>query len=104
MAAQKTPKKPSRQKPVQKTPVVGVIMGSRSDWPTMKHTVDILEALGVPHESKVISAHRTPDRMADYAKFAAERGLSVIVAGAGSAAHLPGMVASMTVLPVLGVP
>ncbi|RZO37066.1 MAG: 5-(carboxyamino)imidazole ribonucleotide mutase [Rhodospirillaceae bacterium] len=104
MAAQKTQKKPSRQKTVQKTPVVGVIMGSRSDWPTMKHTVDILEALGVPHESKVISAHRTPDRMADYAKFAAERGLSVIVAGAGGAAHLPGMVASMTVLPVLGVP
>ena len=94
MAAQKTPKKPSRQKPVQKTPVIGVIMGSRSNWPTMKHTVDILEALGVPHESKVISAHRTPDRMADYAKFAAERRLSVIVAGAGGAAHLPGMVAS----------
>ncbi|MDP7549375.1 MAG: 5-(carboxyamino)imidazole ribonucleotide mutase [Alphaproteobacteria bacterium] len=83
---------------------VGVIMGSRSDWPTMRHAVEILEELGVAVESRVVSAHRTPKRLYDYAASAAERGLSVIIAGAGGAAHLPGMAASMTNLPVLGVP
>lgn len=85
-------------------PLVGVIMGSQSDWDTMAHTVDVLKALEVPHEARVVSAHRTPDAMADYAKSAKARGILVIVAGAGGAAHLPGMVASHTVLPVLGVP
>ena len=85
-------------------PLVGVIMGSRSDWDTMKHACDVLDDLGVPHEARVVSAHRTPDRLYEYASGAEERGLRVIIAGAGGAAHLPGMVASMTVLPVLGVP
>jgi len=85
-------------------PLVGVIMGSRSDWPTMKHAADTLAALGVPFEAKVVSAHRTPDRLYDYAKTARDRGLQVIIAGAGGAAHLPGMAASMTPLPVFGVP
>lgn len=85
-------------------PVVGIIMGSQSDWPTMRHAADTLEALGVSHEARIVSAHRTPDRMADYAKAAKGRGLQVIIAGAGGAAHLPGMVASMTTLPVFGVP
>ena len=85
-------------------PKVGIIMGSTSDWETMRHAADILEALGVPHETKVVSAHRTPQRLVDYATGAADRGLKVIVAGAGGAAHLPGMAASMTHLPVLGVP
>lgn len=83
---------------------VGIIMGSQSDWPTMKAAAAILEALGVPYETKIVSAHRTPDRLVDYARSAAERGLKVIIAGAGGAAHLPGMTASMTTLPVLGVP
>ena len=83
---------------------VGIIMGSRSDWETMRHAADILDALEVAYETKVVSAHRTPDRLVDYAKGAAGRGLKVIVAGAGGAAHLPGMAASMTRLPVLGVP
>jgi 5-(carboxyamino)imidazole ribonucleotide mutase len=83
---------------------VGIIMGSRSDWETMRHTAETLDALGVPHETRVVSAHRTPDRLYDYAKTAAGRGLRVIVAGAGGAAHLPGMCAAMTRLPVLGVP
>jgi 5-(carboxyamino)imidazole ribonucleotide mutase len=83
---------------------VGIIMGSRSDWETMRHAADTLAALGVEFETKVVSAHRTPDRLYDYAKGAAGRGLKVIVAGAGGAAHLPGMAASMTNLPVLGVP
>lgn len=83
---------------------VGVIMGSRSDWETMRHAAETLDALGVAHETRVVSAHRTPDRLVDYAKSAAGRGLHVIIAGAGGAAHLPGMVASMTRLPVLGVP
>ncbi|HEY0086587.1 MAG TPA: 5-(carboxyamino)imidazole ribonucleotide mutase [Allosphingosinicella sp.] len=83
---------------------VGIIMGSRSDWETMRHASETLDALGVPYETKVVSAHRTPDRLFDYAKAAAERGLKVIIAGAGGAAHLPGMAASMTRLPVLGVP
>jgi 5-(carboxyamino)imidazole ribonucleotide mutase len=83
---------------------VGIIMGSRSDWETMRGAAETLEALGVAHETRVVSAHRTPDRLYDYAKGAAERGLKVIIAGAGGAAHLPGMAASMTLLPVLGVP
>ena len=85
-------------------PLVGIIMGSRSDWETMRHAAEMLEALGVAHETRVVSAHRTPQRLYDYAGTAAERGLKVIVAGAGGAAHLPGMAASMTRLPVLGVP
>ena len=85
-------------------PLVGVIMGSRSDWETMRHAVETLEALGVPHEVKVVSAHRTPDLLFEYAAGAEQRGIQVIVAGAGGAAHLPGMAASKTVLPVLGVP
>ena len=83
---------------------VGIIMGSRSDWETMRHAAETLEALGIAHETKVVSAHRTPDRLYDYAREAAARGLKVIIAGAGGAAHLPGMAASMTRLPVLGVP
>ena len=90
--------------PPESRPLVGVIMGSRSDWGTMKHAADTLEALGVPHEVQVVSAHRTPDLLYEYAAGAEERGLQVIIAGAGGAAHLPGMVASKTVLPVLGVP
>ncbi|WNO54767.1 5-(carboxyamino)imidazole ribonucleotide mutase [Stakelama saccharophila] len=86
------------------TPLVGIIMGSTSDWETMRHAADALSALDVPHEVKVVSAHRTPKRLYDYAESAVERGLKVIIAGAGGAAHLPGMAASMTRLPVLGVP
>lgn len=86
------------------SPVVGIIMGSRSDWPTMIHAAETLANLGVPHEVKVVSAHRTPERMFDYAKGAKSRGIKVIIAGAGGAAHLPGMTASLTSLPVLGVP
>lgn len=85
-------------------PLVGIIMGSTSDWETMRHAAEKLEELGVPHETKVVSAHRTPQRLYDYATSAAGRGLKVIIAGAGGAAHLPGMAASMTHLPVLGVP
>lgn len=85
-------------------PLVGVIMGSKSDWETMRGAAEILTEFGVPHECRVVSAHRTPDLMADYAKAAAGRGLEVIIAGAGGAAHLPGMVAAQTILPVLGVP
>lgn len=85
-------------------PVVGVIMGSKSDWETMSHTHAILEQFQVPHECKVVSAHRTPLLMAEYAQEAEARGLEIIIAGAGGAAHLPGMVAALTVLPVLGVP
>jgi 5-(carboxyamino)imidazole ribonucleotide mutase len=83
---------------------IGIIMGSLSDWPTMKRTAEVLDELEVAYEAKVISAHRTPDRLYQYAKTAKERGLKVIIAGAGGAAHLPGMTASMTTLPVLGVP
>jgi 5-(carboxyamino)imidazole ribonucleotide mutase len=86
------------------SPVVGIIMGSQSDWPTMQHAATILQGFGVAYETKVVSAHRTPDLLVEYAKSAADRGLKVIIAGAGGAAHLPGMVASMTRLPVLGVP
>lgn len=86
------------------SPLIGIIMGSRSDWETMRHGSDILAELGIAHECKVVSAHRTPDRLVSYAKSAVDRGLKTIIAGAGGAAHLPGMVASMTRVPVLGVP
>ncbi len=85
-------------------PVVGIIMGSQSDWTTMRHAAETLNALGVAHETRIVSAHRTPKRMMDYAASAKTRGIKVIIAGAGGAAHLPGMTASMTPLPVLGVP
>jgi len=85
-------------------PRVGIIMGSQSDWETMRHAAETLEALGVSHEVRIVSAHRTPERMREYAHTARERGLKVIVAGAGGAAHLPGMTAAMTPLPVFGVP
>jgi 5-(carboxyamino)imidazole ribonucleotide mutase len=85
-------------------PLVGVIMGSRSDWETMRAAAEVLKQFGVPHECKIVSAHRTPQWMCDYATSAESRGLAVIIAGAGGAAHLPGMVASQTTLPVLGVP
>ena len=85
-------------------PRVGIIMGSKSDWPTMKHAADVLTELGVAHEVKIVSAHRTPERLYQYAKTAKSRGLAVIIAGAGGAAHLPGMTAALTTLPVLGVP
>jgi 5-(carboxyamino)imidazole ribonucleotide mutase len=85
-------------------PVVGVIMGSQSDWPTMKNAADMLTRLAIPHEVRIVSAHRTPDRLRGYASSARDRGLKVVIAGAGGAAHLPGMCASWTSLPVLGVP
>jgi 5-(carboxyamino)imidazole ribonucleotide mutase len=85
-------------------PLVGIIMGSRSDWETMKHAAQVLDDLGIPYEPQVVSAHRTPDLLFDYAESAVERGLEVIIAGAGGAAHLPGMCAAKTCLPVLGVP
>ncbi|MEM8935438.1 MAG: 5-(carboxyamino)imidazole ribonucleotide mutase [Pseudomonadota bacterium] len=85
-------------------PVVGVIMGSQSDWPTLKYAADALDALGVAYETRIVSAHRTPKRLYDYAETAKARGLKVLIAGAGGAAHLPGMAASMTPLPVIGVP
>lgn len=88
----------------EKTPRIGVIMGSQSDWQTMRHCVEVLESFEIPHEVKIVSAHRTPDRLYHYAREAESRGLQVIIAAAGGAAHLPGMAASMTVLPVLGVP
>jgi 5-(carboxyamino)imidazole ribonucleotide mutase len=85
-------------------PLIGIIMGSKSDWPTLKHAADVLDELGIRYEARVVSAHRTPDRLYQYARGAKPRGLKAIIAGAGGAAHLPGMTASMTVLPVLGVP
>ena len=85
-------------------PLIGIIMGSKSDWPTLKHAADVLDELGIRYEARVVSAHRTPERLYQYAKTAKPRGLKAIIAGAGGAAHLPGMTASMTVLPVLGVP
>ena len=100
--AEAQPRMPA-QKPASK-PVVGIIMGSRSDWPTLEAAAGILDELGVRYETRIVSAHRTPDRLYDYAKSAKSRGLKAIIAGAGGAAHLPGMTASMTVLPVLGVP
>ena len=99
--------KPKRSKPITKkaaAPKVGIIMGSQSDWPTMKKAAEMLERLGVPYEAEIVSAHRTPDKLFNYANTAADRGLQVIIAGAGGAAHLPGMAASKTRLPVLGVP
>ena len=86
------------------TPAIALIMGSTSDWPTMSHAADVLDALGIAYDAKVISAHRTPDRLIEFSKTARDKGVKVIIAGAGGAAHLPGMVASMTTLPVLGVP
>src|ERR1041384_1180937 len=91
-------------KPTRPAPLVGVIMGSQSDWETMRHAADMLTRLEVPFEAKVVSAHRTPDLLFEYAVTAESRGLAVIIAGAGGAAHLPGMAASKTLLPVLGVP
>jgi 5-(carboxyamino)imidazole ribonucleotide mutase len=88
----------------QSSPLVGIIMGSQSDWETMRHAKDTLETLGVPCETRIVSAHRTPQRLYDYAHSARDRGLNVIIAGAGGAAHLPGMCAAMTPLPVFGVP
>ena len=85
-------------------PLVGIIMGSQSDWPTMREAADVLDALGVTYETKIVSAHRTPDRLWEYGKTAVDRGLQVIIAGAGGAAHLPGMMASKTRVPVIGVP
>lgn len=85
-------------------PLVGVVMGSQSDWETMRHAAEILAALGIPRETRVVSAHRTPDRLMAYAREAEGRGLQVIIAGAGGAAHLPGMLAAVTLLPILGVP
>jgi 5-(carboxyamino)imidazole ribonucleotide mutase len=90
--------------PLAADPVVGVIMGSQSDWPTLRHAAELLTRLGVPYETRIVSAHRTPDRLRDYAASARGRGLRVLVAGAGGAAHLPGMCAAWTSLPVLGVP
>src|SRR5690606_15139730 len=86
------------------SPVVGIVMGSQSDWDTMRHAAEALEALGVAFEARIVSAHRTPTRLYDYARTARDRGIKVIVAGAGGAAHLPGMIAAITPLPVLGVP
>jgi 5-(carboxyamino)imidazole ribonucleotide mutase len=90
--------------PLIAPPVVGIIMGSKSDWPVLQHAGEILDRLGVAYEAKIVSAHRTPKRLYDYATAAQARGLKIIIAGAGGAAHLPGMAASMTILPVLGVP
>jgi 5-(carboxyamino)imidazole ribonucleotide mutase len=99
--AKPAPKRTGRK---PNAPLVGVIMGSKSDWETLRHSVDILKTFGVPHEARVVSAHRTPDLMRDYATSARSRGLKIIIAGAGGAAHLPGMTAALTTLPVLGVP
>jgi 5-(carboxyamino)imidazole ribonucleotide mutase len=86
------------------SPLVGLVMGSKSDWETMRHAADVLAALGIPHEAKVVSAHRTPERLYQYGREAEGRGLELIIAGAGGAAHLPGMLAAISILPVLGVP
>jgi 5-(carboxyamino)imidazole ribonucleotide mutase len=94
----------TEDQPPSSSPVVGVIMGSQSDWPTLSEAVAVLEELGIPHEARIVSAHRTPDRLASYAREAEGRGLRVVIAGAGGAAHLPGMVAAQTLVPVLGVP
>ena len=98
------PRPPAPSQDANLTPKVGIIMGSQSDWETMRHADAILTDMGIAHETLIVSAHRTPDRLAEYAKSAADRGLSVIIAGAGGAAHLPGMCAAWTRLPVLGVP
>ena len=110
MAARKAAKKPQAKaggapsRRSKRGPLVGIIMGSQSDWATMHHAAETLDALGVAHETRIVSAHRTPKRMVDYAEGAKGRGIRVIIAGAGGAAHLPGMTASLTSLPVLGVP
>ncbi len=104
LAMQGEPPHLPNSEPVPDRPLVGVIMGSRSDWETLSHVAATLEQLGIPHEVRVVSAHRTPDLLFEYASSAEERGLEVIIAGAGGAAHLPGMTAAKTVLPVLGVP
>ncbi len=96
--------KKSRAKTPAKAPLVGVIMGSQSDWATLKAAADILDQFAIPYEARIVSAHRTPERLVEYAKTAEKRGIKIIIAGAGGAAHLPGMAASMTTLPVLGVP
>lgn len=100
----KTKKATTKAKAATPQPLVGIIMGSQSDWTTMENAANVLDSFGVPYESAVVSAHRTPRRLFEYATSAAERGLKVIIAGAGGAAHLPGMTASLTPLPVLGVP
>jgi len=98
-------KAPARRPPTAKpAPLVGIVMGSQSDWDTMRHAAETLETLEIPYETRIVSAHRTPDRLASYAKKARGRGLRVVIAGAGGAAHLPGMMAAMTPLPVFGVP
>ena len=97
-------KSPVRKRPIRVKPLVGVVMGSQSDWETMQHATDTLEIMGIPLETRILSAHRTPDRLASYAKKARSRGLRVIIAGAGGAAHLPGMLAAMTPVPIFGVP
>jgi 5-(carboxyamino)imidazole ribonucleotide mutase len=99
-----TPRKAPKKRRSRRTPLVGVIMGSTSDWETMRHAAETLEALGVPYEKRVVSAHRTPRLMFEYATRAAGRGLRVLIAGAGGAAHLPGMTAALAPIPVLGVP
>ena len=104
MAPSRRPSRARKPRRGQRGPLIGIIMGSQSDWETMRHTVETLDALGVPHETKIVSAHRTPRRLYAYAMGAAGRGLKVIIAGAGGAAHLPGMTASLTSLPVFGVP
>ena len=93
-----------KRKPAVKNPLVGVVMGSDSDWKIMQHTVQVLDEFGIPHEAKVVSAHRTPDLLYEYAESAGTRGLQCIIAGAGGSAHLPGMLAAKTTVPVLGVP
>lgn len=102
--AEREPAPPSRREPPAAAATVGIVMGSRSDWATLKRAADVLAEFGVPHECDVVSAHRTPDKLTAYARAAADRGLKVIIAGAGGAAHLPGMLAAQTHLPVLGVP
>jgi 5-(carboxyamino)imidazole ribonucleotide mutase len=94
----------ARSSEPEASPLVGVVMGSKSDWETMRHAVEVLDGLGIPNETRVVSAHRTPERLFEYGRTAEARGLDVIIAGAGGAAHLPGMLAAVSILPVLGVP